>query len=84
MSYGGNASDEFNAGYELAESIFKENHMFKELLISVDISSAASVMKSIDYLYSIMPAYPDELEGDLALMNLDYASGDPYKESNHA
>jgi len=58
--------------------------MFKELLISVDISNRESIMNSINYLYSIIPAHPDDLEGDMALMELDYAAGDPYKESKYA
>lgn len=56
--------------------------MIKELLLSVDISNRESVLKTIEYLYAIMPvdqAAEDEfLAGDRALMDLDYAQADPY------
>lgn len=56
--------------------------MIKELLLSVDISNAESIQRVIQYLYQLMPPDPEAeaefLAGDRALMDLDYAQGDPF------
>lgn len=54
--------------------------MIKELLLSVDISNADSVMSAIRYLYQIMPADTSESD-DEAQMRLDYqVMGDPFNQ----
>lgn len=55
--------------------------MIKELLLSVDISNANSVLSAIEYLYQIMPADPAEQAADEAKMHLDYqVMGDPFNQ----
>jgi hypothetical protein len=51
--------------------------MIRELLLSVDISNRDSILSTISYLYSIVPATDDE-----AFMTLDYNQlGDPFNQS---
>ena len=53
--------------------------MIKELLLSVDISNQASILSTIDYLYSIMPDDSAISAEDMAAMHKDYAlMGDPH------
>lgn len=55
--------------------------MIKELLLSVDISNANSVLSAIEYLYQVMPADPEEQAADEAQMHLDYqVMGDPFNQ----
>lgn len=55
--------------------------MIKELLLSVDISNADSILSAIEYLYQIMPKDPTDLAADQAQMHLDYqVMGDPFNQ----
>jgi hypothetical protein len=55
----------------------------QKLQITVDLSDRSAILMAITQLYSVLPV-DQEAErqfqaDDLALMNLDYKSGDPYQ-----